>query len=458
MELAAELRRQRELAAARRDDELETARADASHGRARADVAAEIDLAELDRAERSEDAQARTELARLYRTARAQGERIRIGSQMARSGEARALRLEKTRVLNLKVLIPVLIGFAAWSTAGVQHGAARLMDVDQSAPVWWALWLLEPVLIGLVAWVIIVRARLAQSGGTLDHGGEVIAIASLTTSIALNLIAGAPNGSDQSVTAIVGAMVAHAIGPCGAAVTAHLIGLVDRSVAAADPWTDERGRAVPLLAEMDLRLPAAPTAALHPAPQAASERASERASEDAAERPETAWPIPRGERTALPIVPADAPAEPASDTASEPASVGAPEAVRGALAWGERWALPQIVRETARERGSERSRTGADQARKQGSEARPKVRPNRGARVPESARATASEPSSRSLTDVQLRERLDALIERGDLPADPSVRAVQNALGLRFERAKRVMSLTTAADPQRYLAVVGGDR
>ncbi|WP_329098240.1 hypothetical protein OG979_21295 [Actinomadura citrea] len=89
-ELARELGRERELAAARRADELERARAEAGHGRARAEVATESRLADLARAEREADVQAEAELARMYREFRASGERTRVRSLMARSGEARA--------------------------------------------------------------------------------------------------------------------------------------------------------------------------------------------------------------------------------------------------------------------------------------------------------------------------------------------------------------------------------
>src|SRR5690606_38433439 len=98
---------------------------------------------------------AAAELGRLMRETRAAGERARIAAAVARSGEARAVRLDRTRKLNLAALIPVLGGFGAWSTAGVQQGGARLMGATTADPTWWALWALEPVLIGVVVWVII---------------------------------------------------------------------------------------------------------------------------------------------------------------------------------------------------------------------------------------------------------------------------------------------------------------
>ena len=262
--LEADLARDRQVADAHRADELDRKQAEARHGRDLADVAEDARRAELDRAEREATATADAALARMYREARAAGERARVTSQMARSGEVRALRLERLRVLNLKVLVPVLLGFAAWSTTGVHHGAARLMAVGawNADPMWWALWLLEPVLIGAVVWVTIVRARLAATGGTIDNRAVHLAYACLAVSIFLNLTAGAPHhppGAVSAWLAVAAAMLAHAVGPTGAAATAHLIGIVDESIADADPWT-ENGEPVPLLADLDLRLASAPSA------------------------------------------------------------------------------------------------------------------------------------------------------------------------------------------------------
>ena len=219
--LEADLARDRQVADARRTDELKRKQAEAQHGRDLADVAEDARRAELDRAEREDTVTADAALARMYREARAAGERARVTSQMARSGEVRALRLERLRTLNLKVLVPVLLGFAAWSTTGVHHGAARLMAVGAwgSDPMWWALWLLEPVLIGAVVWVTIVRARLAAAGGTIDPRAVQLAIGCLAVSIFLNLTAGAPNHPPTSISAVLSvaaAMLGHAVGPTGA--------------------------------------------------------------------------------------------------------------------------------------------------------------------------------------------------------------------------------------------------
>jgi hypothetical protein len=253
-DVAADLANQRALAAAHRADELARVRAEAVHTRNRADVVEDAQRAELDRAERVASARSAAKLARLYREARDAGERTRVAAHLARSGEARALRLERLRVLNLRVLVPVLLGFAAWSTTGVQQGAARLMRVDQSDLTWFALWVLEPVLIGAVVWVIIARARLASSGGRLDDRAIWTAAGCLMTSVVLNMAAAAwpSTWTTSTVAALLASMLAHVIGPAGAAATAHLIGIIDESIGDADPWRDEHGEPVPLLADLHL--------------------------------------------------------------------------------------------------------------------------------------------------------------------------------------------------------------
>lgn len=321
-ELARELQRQRDLEAARRSDELERVRAEAGHGRARADVAEESRLAEMARAEREADARAEAELARMYREFRAAGTRTQIKSEMARSGEARALRLEWLRTRNMRVLVPVMIGFGLWSTTGVQQGAARIMHVGSDSPVWWALWGLEALLIGAVCWIIISRARLDSSGGTLAVQAERIGVGCLTTSILLNLVAAMPfgPGPHPSGWEVVGAMFAHALGPVGAAATAHLIGVIDRSISLADPWHGKDGKPVPRLAEMDLARPVnvraetAPHDRPHEAPHEipAEPRTDARTDADAKPRTEESAPVRTPER-------AERLREPASAAARRPA-------------------------------------------------------------------------------------------------------------------------------------------
>jgi hypothetical protein len=253
-DLEADLARERDLEAARRRDELERLTGQAHHERSLADLAEDVRSAEASRAEREGSRTADAKLQRLFLESRDAGERTRIAAHMARSGESRALRLERLRTANLKILVPVLLGFAAWSTTGVQAGAARLMVLSTRDPMWWALWILEPVLIGAVVWVIIARARLAASGGRLSAQAVKIAAGCLGTSIVLNLIAAVPGtgkGGWAGAAVVLGAMLAHLIGPVGAAATAHLIGVVDGSISDADPWTDH-GQKVPLLADMEI--------------------------------------------------------------------------------------------------------------------------------------------------------------------------------------------------------------
>ncbi|QXJ27067.1 hypothetical protein AGRA3207_007865 (plasmid) [Actinomadura graeca] len=405
-ELATALGREREVAAARRRHELERERAEAGHGRDRADLAEAARLAELERAERAEDAAASVGLARLYRQARAAGERTRITSEMARSGEARALRLERLRRRNLLVLVPLLIGFGVWSTTGVQQGAARLMAVDMHSPVWWVLWGLEGLLIGLVCWVIICRAVLGAAGGRLDASegpgranrpgfgdAEKVAAGALTVSVFLNLVAAVPAELSASAGwwAVPGAMFAHLIGPVGAAVTAHLIGVVDKAITGADPWTGQDGRPVPLLAEMDLAVPALMTAA------PALDTPAENTPQDApGNTPVTVpappvWPVPCEGRRVLPVV-------------ARPAENGRPAAPR----------------------------TGGDRREDRAAGTARRSRPNRGKRVPEAAKPAPVRP-----TDDELTARLAGLLEAGD--AERTVRSAMRALGVGYERARRVL-------------------
>jgi hypothetical protein len=311
--------------------------------------------------------------------------------------------LERLRSRNLVILVPLLVGFGLWSTTGVQQGAARLMSVTSHSPVWWVLWGLEALLIGVVCWIIVVRARLATSGGKLSASAEKIAAGCLTTSIFLNLVAAIPAGDGPHVSgwAVPGAMFAHAIGPAGAALVAHLIGIIDGSISDADPWHDSDGQEVPRLAAMDLRRPANIPAENAPGDDA--ETACEDGPEDLEEVPPIAWPISREKRTALPVI--------AHPTASEAPGSGqdAPKAAK---------------------------RTSGDRDGRQGSKTPRKRRPNKGVPVPEAAKPAPK--TSRDRTDEELQEQLADLLARGEI--EPGVRAVKDALGIGYDRAKRVMA------------------
>jgi hypothetical protein len=61
---------------------------------------------------------------------------------------------------------------------------------------------------------------------------------------------------------------------------------------------------------------------------------------------------------------------------------------------------------------------------------------------------------TRALSDEELADRLAALVSAGELPADASVRQIQGALGVGFERAKRVMALPRTEAVVGQLSVV----
>src|SRR5690606_30505592 len=155
-----------------------------------------------DRLQRREArAQVRTEARarRLARRARQRVDQLRQQAMLAaaaartrwevlHTGEARALRLERTRAVGLAVLLPVLFALGAWSAAGVQAGMVALLGLQPGSAAAAAAWLVEPALIAVVATVILVRARLRSAGGDLDERATRIEWAALSLSIALNCV------------------------------------------------------------------------------------------------------------------------------------------------------------------------------------------------------------------------------------------------------------------------------
>lgn len=200
------------------------------------------------RREESRDAAEATALSDLRRRASVSGERARVRSQIMQSAEMRAMRVERVRRVSLLVLVPVLLAFAAWSTAGVHAGLVHLLEVPTRSPMWWAGWFLEPALIAIVAGIIIVRAVLRSAGGDLDWRATLAEWSALTVSIALNA---AGHWPDSSSFAAVAALIAHSIGPLGAALTAWLIGIIDDAVASARP-SERGGERVRSLGEMNV--------------------------------------------------------------------------------------------------------------------------------------------------------------------------------------------------------------
>src|SRR5690606_16056050 len=203
------------------------------------------------------------------------------------TGEARALRLERTRTVALAALLPVLLAFGAWSAAGVQAGMVALLNLDPGSVAAAAAWLVEPALIGVVATIILIRSRLRSVGGDLDERATRIEWGALTLSIALNCAGHWPANLDATAFA---ALAGHALGPLGAAGTAYLISVIQDGIASANPWRLSDGSPAPSLMEVE-------AAAAEPE-QSTSE----------VDRPQCTWPVePPSEASLLPIVAAPEP-------------------------------------------------------------------------------------------------------------------------------------------------------
>ncbi|MEV4417775.1 hypothetical protein [Catellatospora sp. NPDC049609] len=228
-----------------RHDELTRRAADASHRIALGDVREQARAAKLARRERARDAADAASLSALYRRAARSGTRARLRAQIQGSAEMRALRVARVRSVTLMAGVPVLAAFAAWSTTGVQAGVVRLLGLGADSAGWWAAWAMEPALIAIVGLIIIGRAVLRSAGGDTDWRATAIEWTALGASLLLNIVGGWTVGVDW--TAQVGPMLAHSVGPIGAAGTAFLIGLFDGYVSAARPW-----HGAPRLAEMNL--------------------------------------------------------------------------------------------------------------------------------------------------------------------------------------------------------------
>ncbi|WP_230511793.1 hypothetical protein [Salinispora arenicola] len=244
-ELEARLEARRARVDVQRDDERQRRRSAADHRLDLADVDEHVSVARRRRRERERDDAEQAALAALYRRAARSGERARVRADIGRSAEMRALRVAMVQRGALVVGLPVLAGFAAWSTTGVQAGMVRLLDLRDGSPEWWVAWLVEPLLIAIVAGVIIVRAVLRTAGGDTDRRATIAEWTALATSIALNMFGGWHN-VDGAVKAVGGAL-GHSVGALGAAGTAWLIGLIIDYASRARPWDG-----APRLAELNV--------------------------------------------------------------------------------------------------------------------------------------------------------------------------------------------------------------
>jgi hypothetical protein len=228
-----------------REDQLERAEEQTDHKLALADVRARAASKRRQLREQVRDEKQDAELAALHRRAAREGTRARIRADIQRSAEMRALRVELVRRSAFVVGLPILIGFAAWSTPGVQAGTVRLLGADPHSPLWWAAWLVEPLLIGVAAWIITIKSLLRNAGGDIDGRATRAKWGALGVSVALNMTGGWHGGN--GVMAAIGEALAHSIGAIGAAVTAWLIGVVVDYASNAKPWDG-----VARLAELDV--------------------------------------------------------------------------------------------------------------------------------------------------------------------------------------------------------------
>lgn len=324
--------------------------------------------------------------AELRETIAHQGELARI----MRSGRAVALRLESTRRLVLRVLLPALLAFGAWSTAGVQAGAAAMTGATDGSVMWWALWVLEPALIAFVAVVVLVRCRLL--GVTEDKAVKAaletaahLMWGALVVSLVLNTVGHWPEDFFEGG----GGLLFHALGPIGAAATVHLIGVLLEAVGA-----------VPVPEDKDVQEPAQEPRESTP------ESAPERVEIDRSRLSEKALQIPAG-ATRLAVV----------------------ECCR-----------PAPIKATQKP-----SRSTDDQAKRPAQKSDPsdsrKARSDKGTKVPAAAKKPAETPSPRRLSDLDLVLLLEERIDSRELDTDPTVKAVQESMGVGFERAKRLLAL-----------------
>lgn len=356
---------------------------------------------------------ARQRVDHLRQQALLAGAAARTRYEVLQTGEARALRLARTRTAALAALLPVLLAFGAWSAAGVQAGMVTLLGLQPGSAAATAAWLVEPALIGVVATVILVRARLRSAGGDLDERATRVEWAALTLSIALNCVGHWPSDVDATAFA---ALVGHALGPVGAAGTAYLISVVQDGISSANPWRLDDGSPAPSLMGVE-----------------AAEAEPEQPTSEV-DRPAFVWPVepPSGARL-LPIVAApEMPhSEPAvnltegAETAS-PVSQSSPSPVN----------LTGATSEPAADLTGEAETTSPVSFTGSTSEPRESKRDLRKRRTRQTRRSTS--PVRRKSVEDRARE-LDKLIRSGELTESSSVNRVRLALRCSPENARRAI-------------------
>jgi hypothetical protein len=218
-----------------RDDELSRRVASAEHQMALDGVDEQVAAVRRGREERAKDAVEAEKLLALYRHTASAGERARIAAEIGRTGEMRALRIAKVQRVSLWVGMVLLLGFGAWSTAGVHDGLVKVLHLQSGSAGWWAGWAVEPLLITIVAGLIVLRPILRMSGGDVDVRARRAEIVALGGSLALNLFGGW-QADAGGWTVSLGQAIAHSVGAIGAAGTAWLIGVVIDYTTRAKPW------------------------------------------------------------------------------------------------------------------------------------------------------------------------------------------------------------------------------
>ncbi|MEV6693350.1 helix-turn-helix domain-containing protein [Micromonospora sp. NPDC051196] len=249
-QLAARLAAERAVIDVQRTDQRERRRLSAEHKAALADITEQATSRRRARRERDRDETEGTELASLYRRAARSGTRARIRADIQRSAEVRALRVAGVRRYTLLLGLPLVAGFAAYSTPGVQRGMVTLLGLETGSAGWWTAWAVEPLLIAVAVGIILVKSALRMSGGQTDWRADVTKWGALSISVLLNLLGGW-NG-EHGPAAAIGEALAHSVGAIGAAVTAWLIGVIVDYASKARPWDD-----APRLADLDLTAPLA---------------------------------------------------------------------------------------------------------------------------------------------------------------------------------------------------------
>jgi len=363
---------------------------------------------------------ARQRVDRLRQQAMLAGAAARTRYEALQTGEARALRLARTRTAALAALLPVLLAFGAWSAAGVQAGMVALLGLEPGSAAAAAAWLVEPALIGVVATVILVRARLRSVGGDLDERATRVEWAALTLSILLNCVGHWPGDVDATAFA---ALVGHALGPVGAAGTAYLISVIQDGISSADPWRLGDGSPAPSLMSVEVV------------------EAEPEQSTGVGDRPQFTWPVtpPSGARL-LPIVAAPEPHSEAPVNLTEhpestsPVSQSSPSPVNLTGEISE----PSVNLTEHPESTSPVSQSSPSPVNLTGSTSEPREskRDLRKRRTRQTRRSTS--PVRRKTVEDRARE-LDELIRSGELTETSSVNRVRLALRCSPENARRAI-------------------